>query len=148
MHGGTWITGAKSEHGEVGLRRMAPSASMQGGQQVMGERARLLRERERVARDGVLDGGQLLVEILDVRPARLLVRFDRREGVRQGVVPRVQIGHDLALVIEPQAVLVATETLQHGGHHQLTSEKRHEACAGRVMARVADVRGDLLAGDG
>ena len=140
--------GAKSEHGEVGLRRMAPTASTQGGRRVMGERARLLRERERVARDGVLDGGQLLVELLDVRLARLLVGVDGREGVRQGVIPRVEIGHDLAPVVELQAVLVAAEPLQHGGHHQLTFEQRHEACAGSVLARLADARGESLAGDG
>ena len=139
--------GAKSEHGEVGLRRMAPSASMQGGQRVMGERARLLRERERVARDGVLDGGQPLVERLDVRLARLLERIDRREGVRHAVIPRVEIGLDFAPVVELQAVLVAAEPLEHGGHHQLTSEQRHQACAGRVMAQLANTRSDLLAGN-
>ena len=126
------------------MRWRVMHASTQGGSWA---EARLLRESERVARDGVLDGGEPLVELLDVRLAGLLVVGDGREGVRHPVIPRVEVGHDFAPVVELKAVLVAAEPLQHGGHHQLTSEQRHEACAGSVLTRLADARGDLLAVD-
>ena len=95
-------------------------------------RARLVFECQRMSRNAVLHCRQPLVELLDVRLARVLVGVDRRKGARHAVVPRVEIAHDGALVVELQAVLVAAEPLEHGGHDELASEQRHEAGAGGV----------------
>ena len=110
------------------------------------EGARLIGECQNVPGYAVLHRRESLVEGLHVRSARLLVRVDGG-GARHAVVPRVEVDVNFALVVQPQPVLVAPESLQHGGHHQLVAVEDHEARSGSVLVRLADAHLDRLAVD-